>query len=149
MAKRLTRPSHQCSSRAARAVLPSKQTGPPLSAERDGRRNDCKSHHDEQWYQGTADAVYQNIYTLEKERPSHVVILAGDHIYKMDYSKMIAFHEKNNADLTIAAFRWEARLLRTRAFVAAMLPTGRRARGASVPPRPSSFLEGEAPSIRH
>jgi len=60
---------------------------------------------DEQWYQGTADAVYQNIYTLEKERPSHVVILAGDHIYKMDYSKMIAFHEKNNADLTIAALR--------------------------------------------
>ena len=47
---------------------------------------------DEQWYQGTADAVYQNIYTLEKERPEHVVILAGDHIYKMDYSKMIAFH---------------------------------------------------------
>jgi len=58
---------------------------------------------DEQWYQGTADAVYQNIYTLEKERPNHVVILAGDHIYKMDYSKMIAFHEDNNADLTIAA----------------------------------------------
>jgi len=58
---------------------------------------------DEQWYQGTADAVYQNIYTLEKERPKHVVILAGDHIYKMDYSKMIAYHEKNNADLTIAA----------------------------------------------
>lgn len=58
---------------------------------------------DEQWYQGTADAVYQNIYTLEKERPSHVVILAGDHIYKMDYSKLLAAHKKNNADLTIAA----------------------------------------------
>ena len=60
---------------------------------------------DEQWYQGTADAVYQNIYTLEQERPKHVVILAGDHIYKMDYSKMIACHEQNNADLTIAALR--------------------------------------------
>ncbi|MCA9230013.1 MAG: glucose-1-phosphate adenylyltransferase [Planctomycetales bacterium] len=58
---------------------------------------------DEQWYQGTADAVYQNIYTLEKERPEHVVILAGDHIYKMDYSKMIAFHKEYNADLSIAA----------------------------------------------
>ena len=45
---------------------------------------------DEQWYQGTADAVYQNIYTLEKERPEYVVILAGDHIYKMNYSKMVA-----------------------------------------------------------
>ncbi len=60
---------------------------------------------DEQWYQGTADAVYQNIYTLEKERPEYVVILAGDHIYKMDYSKMVDFHKQNDADLTIAALR--------------------------------------------
>src|SRR5688572_8719428 len=60
---------------------------------------------DEQWYQGTADAVYQNIYTLEKERPEHVVILAGDHIYKMDYAKMVKYHKANNADLTIAALR--------------------------------------------
>jgi glucose-1-phosphate adenylyltransferase len=60
---------------------------------------------DEQWYQGTADAVYQNIYTLEQERPEHVVILAGDHIYKMDYSKMVAFHAQTGADLTIAALR--------------------------------------------
>ena len=50
---------------------------------------------DEQWYQGTADAVYQNIYTLEKERPEYVVILAGDHIYKMDYSKLVAYHQEN------------------------------------------------------
>ena len=60
---------------------------------------------DEQWYQGTADAVYQNIYTLEKERPEYVVILAGDHIYKMDYSKMVDFHKENDADLTIAALK--------------------------------------------
>ncbi len=60
---------------------------------------------DEQWYQGTADAVYQNIYTMEKERPKHVVILAGDHIYKMDYSKMIEYHESQNADLTIGALQ--------------------------------------------
>src|SRR5262245_58867930 len=60
---------------------------------------------DEQWYQGTADAVYQNIYTLEQERPRHVVILAGDHIYKMDYSKMVADHIENKADLTIAALK--------------------------------------------
>ncbi len=60
---------------------------------------------DEHWYQGTADAVYQNIYTLEKERPKYVVILAGDHIYKMDYSKMVASHIERNADLTIAALR--------------------------------------------
>lgn len=60
---------------------------------------------DENWYQGTADAVYQNIYTLEKERPSHVVVLAGDHIYKMDYGKLVRSHQENNADLTIGALR--------------------------------------------
>ena len=60
---------------------------------------------DEQWYQGTADAVYQNIYTLEQERPQYVVILAGDHIYKMDYSKMVAYHVESGADVTIGALR--------------------------------------------
>ena len=49
---------------------------------------------DEHWYQGTADAVYQNIYTLEKERPEYVVILAGDHIYKMNYGKLVEFHQR-------------------------------------------------------
>ena len=56
----------------------------------------------DQWYQGTADAVYQNIYTLEKEQPEMVLVLSGDHIYKMDYRKMIRFHQENKADLTVA-----------------------------------------------
>ena len=56
----------------------------------------------DQWYQGTADAVYQNIYTLEKEQPEMVLILSGDHIYKMDYRNMVLFHLENKADLTIA-----------------------------------------------
>ena len=60
---------------------------------------------DEHWYQGTADAVYQNIYTLEKERPEYVVILAGDHIYKMDYFKLVEAHKQNQADLTVGALR--------------------------------------------
>ena len=60
---------------------------------------------DENWYQGTADAVYQNIYTIEKERPEYVVILAGDHIYKMNYHKMVDFHREKGADLTIGALR--------------------------------------------
>jgi glucose-1-phosphate adenylyltransferase len=60
---------------------------------------------DETWYQGTADAVYQNIYTLEKERPECVVILAGDHIYKMDYAKLVAFHRERAADVTVGALR--------------------------------------------
>lgn len=60
---------------------------------------------DEHWYQGTADAVYQNIYTLEKERPEYVVILAGDHIYKMNYDHLVEFHKQKQADLTIGALR--------------------------------------------
>jgi glucose-1-phosphate adenylyltransferase len=60
---------------------------------------------DEQWYQGTADAVYQNIYVLEKERPEHVVILAGDHIYKMNYKSMVQYHKEAGADLTVGALR--------------------------------------------
>jgi len=56
----------------------------------------------DQWYQGTADAVYQNIYTLEKEQPEMVLILSGDHIYKMDYRNTALFHLENKADLTIA-----------------------------------------------
>ena len=56
----------------------------------------------EHWYQGTADAIYQNVYTIEKAAPRDTLILAGDHIYKMDYAKMIAFHREHKADLTIA-----------------------------------------------
>jgi len=60
---------------------------------------------DENWYLGTADAVYQNIYTIEKERPQYVVILAGDHIYKMDYGKLVETHIANQADMTVASLR--------------------------------------------
>jgi len=60
---------------------------------------------DEHWYQGTADAVYQNIYAIEKERPKHVIVLAGDHIYKMNYRKMIEYHQSVDADLTVGALR--------------------------------------------
>ncbi|MSQ96602.1 MAG: glucose-1-phosphate adenylyltransferase [Gemmataceae bacterium] len=56
---------------------------------------------DETWYQGTADAIYQNIYTIEKANPKYVIILAGDHIYKMDYGDMIRAHIEKEADLTI------------------------------------------------
>ncbi len=62
---------------------------------------------DEHWYQGTADAIFQNIYTLQVERPDLVLILSGDHIYKMDYRKVIAFHLEKGADLTVAAIRMD------------------------------------------
>ncbi len=67
---------------------------------------------DEHWYQGTADAIFQNIYTLQEERPDLVLILSGDHIYKMDYRKMIAFHLEKKADLTVAAIRMDQKLSR-------------------------------------
>jgi glucose-1-phosphate adenylyltransferase len=66
----------------------------------------------EHWYQGTADAFFQNIYTLQVERPDLVLILSGDHIYKMDYRKMIAFHLEKGADLTVAAIRMDRMLSR-------------------------------------
>lgn len=54
------------------------------------------------WYEGTANAIYQNMGFIERYDPEYVVVLGGDHIYKMDYSKMIDFHKANHADLTIA-----------------------------------------------
>ena len=54
------------------------------------------------WYAGTADAIYQNIRFIERYAPEFVVILSGDHIYKMDYSDMLHFHKENEADATIA-----------------------------------------------
>jgi glucose-1-phosphate adenylyltransferase len=55
------------------------------------------------WYQGTADAIYQNIYMIEKDAPDHLMVLAGDHIYKMDYAEMLRFHREKKADATVAA----------------------------------------------
>ena len=55
------------------------------------------------WYEGTADAVYHNIYLLERNKPDQVLILSGDHIYKMDYGAMLAFHLAGQAPLTLAA----------------------------------------------
>ena len=56
----------------------------------------------EHWYLGTADAVYQNLYSLQRESPRHVIILSGDHVYKMDYSKMLRFHLERGAAATLA-----------------------------------------------
>ncbi len=56
-----------------------------------------------EWYTGTANAIYQNIDYIDMYNPDYVLILSGDHIYKMDYEVMLEFHKANNADLTIAA----------------------------------------------
>lgn len=57
----------------------------------------------QRWYEGTADAVFQNIYLIEKDRPNRVLILSGDHLYKMDYHKMATFHGEKGAAATVAA----------------------------------------------
>lgn len=54
------------------------------------------------WYQGTADAIYQNIDIIASERPKYVLVLSGDHVYQMDYGAMIAHHVERNADLTVS-----------------------------------------------
>ena len=60
---------------------------------------------DEHWYQGTADSVYQNLYSVEMEGAAAVLILAGDHIYKMDYSRMVDFHLQNSSEVTVGVAR--------------------------------------------
>jgi glucose-1-phosphate adenylyltransferase len=56
----------------------------------------------EHWYQGTADAVYQNLYSIMRENPRHLVVLSGDHVYKMDYARMLRVHQEKNAAVTLA-----------------------------------------------
>jgi len=62
-----------------------------------------------QWYKGTANAIYQNIHFIDRYSPEYVVVLSGDHIYKMDYAKMLAHHKEKQADCTIAMLEveWE------------------------------------------
>lgn len=59
------------------------------------------------WYKGTADAIYQNVYALEDEKPRLVLILSGDHVYKMDYRPLLAAHVEKSADLTVACLEVE------------------------------------------
>src|SRR6267143_6250171 len=56
----------------------------------------------DEWYQGTADAIYQNIYSIGSEQPKYVLILSGDHIYKMNYGRMLTQHVDSGADVTLA-----------------------------------------------
>lgn len=55
-----------------------------------------------EWYKGTANAIYQNIYYIDQQSPKYVLILSGDHIYNMDYSKMLKYHKEKDADATIS-----------------------------------------------
>ena len=60
----------------------------------------------ENWYLGTADAIYQNLYSIVPENPKYVLILSGDHLYKMNYAKMVRFHEESGAEMTVACIEY-------------------------------------------
>lgn len=94
---------------------------------------------DEHWYLGTADAVYQNIYSLEQAAPRLVVVLAGDHIYKMNYQSLIDAHEASNAEVTVAALpvaREDASEFGTMEVDSSGLVCGFREKVADPPPYP-------------
>ncbi len=78
----------------------------------------------EYWYRGTADALYQNLDYIRSHRPKHVLVLAGDHIYKMDYGPMIAHHVETNADITVGVV--EVPRIRAREFGVLSVDDGNR-----------------------
>ncbi|GAB4204745.1 MAG: glucose-1-phosphate adenylyltransferase [Tibeticola sp.] len=98
------------------------------------------------WYQGTADAVYQNLDILRPNRPRFILVLAGDHVYKMDYSRLIADHAERGAPCTVACI--EVPLSEASAFGVMAVDEGRRivrfdekpAQPAPMPGRPSHAL---------
>ncbi|MGN0902081.1 MAG: glucose-1-phosphate adenylyltransferase [Succinivibrio sp.] len=61
-----------------------------------------------EWYQGTGDAIYQNLTFIKEQFPDHVAVFGSDHIYKMDIRKMLSFHKANSADLTVAAIKMKS-----------------------------------------
>ena len=87
------------------------------------------------WYRGTADCVYQNLDYVRLHHPQHVLVLAGDHIYKMDYGPMIAYHVEKGADITVGVV--EVPLLDAREFgVLSVTEWNRVTRFAEKPPQP-------------
>jgi glucose-1-phosphate adenylyltransferase len=87
----------------------------------------------EDWYLGTADAVYQNVESIVAENPKHVLILSGDHIYKMDYGEMLDWHRERKADVTIATI--QVNPAETFRFGVAEMDTGFRVIGFEEKPK--------------
>ena len=100
----------------------------------------------EGWYRGTADALYQNIYLLDQLRPRYVLILSGDHIYRMDYAEMIKFHLEMRAELTVATVQVETSLAANQLGVLQVEPDGRIVDFEEKPalPKPSPFNPDQA-----
>ena len=93
------------------------------------------------WYQGTADAVFQNLDILKSNQPEYVLILAGDHIYKMDYGRMLAYHVSRQADITVACI--EVPLADARAFGVMSVDADLRVRQFNEKPADPQPIPGE------
>src|SRR6187431_3391683 len=90
----------------------------------------------EHWYLGTADAVYQNLYSILREDPRHLIVLSGDHVYKMDYARMLRFHQERDAAVTLATI--EVPIGEGSRFGIVGVDEGDRVTGfAEKPPRPT------------
>lgn len=101
----------------------------------------AQQRHDENsWYKGTADAIFQNIDILRSRRPEHILVLAGDHIYKMDYGAMLADHVEKKADLTIGCI--EVSLQDATAFGVMDVDENRRVRAFVEKPEHPPVMPG-------
>lgn len=104
------------------------------------------------WYSGTANAIYQNLTFIERYDPDYVLILSGDHIYKMDYAAMLAFHKKKNADCTISVIevrsKKQAALVSCRPTKTEKSPSLKKSRKIRPAPRhPWAFTFSTARSL--
>jgi glucose-1-phosphate adenylyltransferase len=100
----------------------------------------AQQQHGERWYTGTADAVFQNFDIIESHNPEYVLILAGDHIYKMDYGPMVAAHVEREADVTVGCV--EVPVQRAREFGVVTLEADQRIVKFTEKPESPDTLEG-------
>src|SRR3989449_684034 len=94
----------------------------------------------EHWYQGTADAVYQNLYSIMREGARYAIVLSGDHVYKMDYARMLRFHQERGAAVTLATI--EVPRADARRFGIIVVDEQERVRGFQEKPEQPSTIPG-------
>lgn len=97
------------------------------------------------WYRGTADAIYQNIYAIEDEGPELVLILSGDHLYKMDYQKLVAYHRRMDADMTVSCVPMPADT--SSSFGVIEVDAGNRVCGFQEKPEKPKVIPGDPSKI--
>src|SRR5438093_11629692 len=96
----------------------------------------------EHWYQGTADAVYQNLYSIMRENPRHLIILSGDHVYKMDYSRMMRLHQERTAAVTLATI--EVPIAESSRFGIIAIDENERVTGFEEKPKGATSIPGSS-----